>query len=911
MPTRDNWTTAAGQFFAAIFGLHDHVSFRPTETWTEIGSNGKRQKKSRVIYKEARTVTVRHLRSAFYRLLEVCEAEKANFFFGVCPRFGRKHDKSWQIRVVRVLWADLDNCQPAEAIERCKKAGLPPPSILVNSGNGVHLYWLLAEPYLINDIGDPPAVEVEWIDQGQGKKKRKLEWYRDEAGGRHDLPHEAPELSAKAVYIQDVLSGIASAIGGDKTHDLARLLRVPDTLNRKDEGSGREPVPCELIEIHRDRRYEIDEFAKWADAAPSKKERGLIAAIPLSTPRKRISATKQDKLNELITKCVVAPVGERSERDWALICYAIRNGVPRDDLWRQVANVGKFAERGEDYFVGRWTKAEQTIREEIYVKQAGGRRNAGRKQDSNLLAADGQSAIHADGSEPTGRRRLKLDIDASDQNLARVTGNAWRAIKQRNDPPKFFRFGGIPARIEQSDDDEDRGAPLIRLLDLDRLRHVTAREANWWKEKRVGDQIVPVDAMPPKDVIKDMLATPEPPLPILRRIVEAPVVASDGTVLTDPGYHAASKTLFCPQDGLIVPPVPDSPSGDDLECARNLVTEELLGDFPFVDESDKAVSVACMVLPFARDLIAGPTPLHVIEKPCHGTGATLLVEVIAYPALGRDIAVMTEAGTEDEWRKRIVAKLRSAPPFLFIDNLRATLDSAALSAALTAPFLEDRELGYTRMLRVPVRCCWVASGNNPAVSGEVSRRIVACRLDAKMDQPWLRENSGFRHPDLKAWAHANRGQLIWAVLTMIRAWIAAGRPNGTTTLGKYEKWSAVMGGIMDVARIPGFLARESLNRFYDRADKEGHTWRAFAAAWWEAVGGKPKQVSELYGLVGEIDLKLGDRSEQSRRIRLGKLLGQMEDRVYRIEAGCRTLSVKIERGEKVHRAVTWRLTEVR
>jgi hypothetical protein len=371
MPTRDNWaTTATGRFFAAIFDPDDHVSFRPTETWTETGSNGQRQKKSRVIYKEARTVQVRHIGSHYNRLLEVCKVEKANFFFGVCPRFGRKHDKSWQIRVVRVLWADIDNCQPTEAIERCKKAGVPLPSIVVNSGNGVHLYWLLAEPYLIDDVGDPPAVEVEWIDQGQRKRKRRQEWYRDEVGNCHELPYDAPGLSPKAIFIQDVMSGIASAIGGDKTHDLARLLRVPGTLNRKDERNGRAPVACELVEIHVDRRYHIDDFAKWVDLAPTNKERNLIAAVPLPAPRKRISATKQDKLNELITTCAVAPVGERSERDWALICFAIRKGLPREELWQQVANVGKFAERGEAYFLGRWVKAEQTVRQNIYEKAA-------------------------------------------------------------------------------------------------------------------------------------------------------------------------------------------------------------------------------------------------------------------------------------------------------------------------------------------------------------------------------------------------------------------------------------------------------------------------------------------------------------------------------------------------------------
>jgi hypothetical protein len=360
-------TSPAGNYFCALFNDDDHVSFRPTETWNEVGADGRPKKKSRVVYKEAKAVNAKTLYFVRRRLLDVCQRERANDFVGVCPRVGLKHEKAWQIRVVRCLWSDVDNCTPAEAIERCKKAGVLRPSIIVNSGNGVHLYWLLAEPYLIDDVGDPPAVEVEWIDQGEGQKKKKREYYLDEVGDRHYLPDDAPDLSQKALYVQDVIAGIASVIGGDHTHDLARLLRVPDTFNRKDERNGRAPVKCELVELDADRRYSIEHFAKWADKAPTKKEREQVAAIPLPSPRK-ITAGKRDKLNELITACAVAEVGARSERDWALICHCIRHGIPRHELWSMVADVGKFAERGEAYFIGRWTKAEGTVRQEFFDK---------------------------------------------------------------------------------------------------------------------------------------------------------------------------------------------------------------------------------------------------------------------------------------------------------------------------------------------------------------------------------------------------------------------------------------------------------------------------------------------------------------------------------------------------------------
>jgi hypothetical protein len=52
------------------------------------------------------------------------------------------------------------------------------------------------------------------------------------------------------------------------------------------------------------------------------------------------------------------------------------------------------------------------------------------------------------------------------------------------------------------------------------------------------------DARPPDAVCQDMLASPHYPLPVVTRIVEAPVFAPDGSLVTDEGYHSRSLTYF-------------------------------------------------------------------------------------------------------------------------------------------------------------------------------------------------------------------------------------------------------------------------------------------------------------------------------------------------------------------------------
>jgi hypothetical protein len=303
-------------------------------------------------------------------------------------------------------------------------------------------------------------------------------------------------------------------------------------------------------------------------------------------------------------------------------------------------------------------------------------------------------------------------------------------------------------------------------------------------------------------------------------------------------------------------------------------------------------------------MIDGPTPLHLIEKPTPGTGATLMVDAIATILTGTGASVMHEGQDDEEWRKRLTAKLRQVPSLVLIDNLRHELDSSALAAALTAPFWEDRILGASEITRLPVRCLWIATGNNPEVSNEMARRLVRIRLDAGSDQPWRRGT--FRHPDLMRWVRANRAQLVVACLTLCRAWIAAGRPRGTRRIGSYEAWAEVMGGVLGVAGVKGFLG--NLDDILAAADGEGLAWRAFVGVWWDRHGTAMVSTSDLLGaaLVTDPPLPLGSGGDHSRRICLGKALGRMRDRVFRLDSA----TVRVEAVGIRHQAQRWRLVRI-
>jgi hypothetical protein len=485
-------------------------------------------------------------------------------------------------------------------------------------------------------------------------------------------------------------------------------------------------------------------------------------------------------------------------------------------------------------------------------------------------------------------------LSSIEGNLRHSTRRAWSLLIASNRSPWIFRLGGQPTWVVP----DDEGRPAAATIDIERMRHMLANLADWRKPLGKGESI---PTPPPSNVIKSLLATPDPALPILAGIVTAPVFGRNGSLLTEPGYHPDARLLYHQPPGFSLPPIPVKPSAEEIAAARSLLLDELLGDFPFTGEAERAHALCLLLLGFVRPMIEGPTPLHMIEKPTPGTGATLMVDAIATVLTGSSASVMTEGRDDDEWRKRLTAKLRQLPVLLLIDNLRQELDSAALAAALTAPAWEDRILGVSDIIRLPVRCTWVATGNNPAVSHEIARRLVRIRLDARSDQPWRRE--GFRHPDLMIWVRANRARLVAACLTLCQAWASAGRPPAARSLGSFETWSQTLGGILHVAGVPGFLG--NLDEVMEASDSEGGSWRAFIQLWWDRFGSAEVSASDLIGFArdAEASLPISAKNDHGLKVALGAAFTKLRDRAFRTSDRL----VHLRQGKLLHNSQRWRL----
>ena len=105
---------------------------------------------------------------------------------------------------------------------------------------------------------------------------------------------------------------------------------------------------------------------------------------------------------------------------------------------------------------------------------------------------------------------------------------------------------------------------------------------------------------------------------------------------------------------------------------------------------------------------------------------------------------------------------------------------------LTQSVIVVRELGFSRnIVTAPNNASLFANGNNLVIANDIVRRVLLCRLDAEMARPWERQIER----NLLQTIRDERGKLVCAILTVLRAWHIAGDGIKLPLTGSFEQWS--------------------------------------------------------------------------------------------------------------------------
>jgi hypothetical protein len=235
--------------------------------------------------------------------LQIHDKPGRGMYFGELTRDktaarGRTED----CRELTSFWLDIDTysigISKEDAIEALRSAPLPPSGI-VDSGGGIQAQWRLTEALLIGT-----------------------------------------DIEQETVII--ILKQLAYIFAGDaKVTDIARVMRVPGTINAK---HGEERITT-IIEMHEDRDYEASDIAEWlAGQQPllvdQSKPMNLVVPgegeLNSSNPFVAFGETAEREPMDVVAALEAMEIGNVHDTQVRVSAALIQRGEPRDAVFSRL-----------------------------------------------------------------------------------------------------------------------------------------------------------------------------------------------------------------------------------------------------------------------------------------------------------------------------------------------------------------------------------------------------------------------------------------------------------------------------------------------------------------------------------------------------------------------------------------------
>jgi putative DNA primase/helicase len=399
-----------------------------------------------------------------------------------------------------------------------------------------------------------------------------------------------------------------------------------------------------------------------------------------------------------------------------------------------------------------------------------------------------------------------------------------------NSGAPFYRRGSMLVRplvieVPASDNRKTKIAALEEVSEV-YMRDMLSRQIFWQKIQHRGAGETVAAADPPMSVAKTILGrTGEWGFPPIVAVITTPTLRPDGTVLVEPGYDPTTQLMLIGPPSL--PQMPEKPTYDEAYEALN-VLDELLDDFPFVDDESRSTALSALITPVVRGAFA-VAPMHAGRAPKAGSGKSYLLDTAAAIAIGEPCPAIAAGRDEAETEKRLVSVVLAGYPLINIDNVNGELAGDFLCQVIERPIVNPRVLGKSKTVRVPNRMTTFCNGNNLRLTGDMPRRALLCSLDAKTERPEERE---FKSDPVER-VLADRGKYIAAALTVVRAYIVAGRPGKLRPLASFKGWSdTVRSALVWLGRVDPVKTMATVRA----EDPEEQALTALLIAWKDAFG---------------------------------------------------------------------------
>lgn len=412
---------------------------------------------------------------------------------------------------------------------------------------------------------------------------------------------------------------------------------------------------------------------------------------------------------------------------------------------------------------------------------------------NDLAALHGLAAVQAalanpipTSAEPVSTTDRPVTISLIPGELAEIT-DATEAALCKYDHNIFQRSGQLvrwyishPETVQGIT--RPGGAVALTAIETEYLLDRMNRLIRWSRWSSQKGDVVRCNA--PRNVANALLARrgdwkAQP----LVAAINAPTLRPDGSILEQPGYDTATGLLLI-DHGILFDSIPAQPTRTKGLDALGLL-KEVIADFPFAEDCNRSAALSALLTATIRHALKN-APMYTFSAPRMASGKSLLADVVALVGTGQPATVMSYTANPEEMRKRVLTMLLSGDAVINLDNIEEPLQSQTLCSVLTQETFTDRILGTQRSATAPTACTWLATGNNLRVQGDLSTRIVPCNLDPQCERPEEREFSRNLHD----WIPVNRSRLIQAALTLLRAYVVAGKPRqALKNFARFENWS--------------------------------------------------------------------------------------------------------------------------
>jgi hypothetical protein len=576
----------------------------------------------------------------------------------------------------------------------------------------------------------------------------ELSWLIETSPGNHQggiiLAEPLTDGDQAARLLKAIMdSGLCDeGAGGAQT----RWARLPVAINGKPKHVGKDDTPfqCRLVEWEPDKRYTPQEIVDRLelDLAP--------AGRPKKTakPRKAAAGGSHSLGND--ADDVLTPKAEKNPVVVALKSHGLYKtplGSGKHDItcpWVEehtdaLDTGAAYFEPGELYTLGGFC-CQHSHRDKYHIRA--------------LL-----EFLKVQNSE--ARHKPLIRVVAGD--LHRVVDAAEKELAARG---RHYQAGGLIVSVST---DPTSGDPSIVPTSAPALTRELSVAATWERFDGRAEDWVRCD--PPVRHVGILFdAQKFRYLPPLAGVVRQPYFRErDGELITQAGYDKTAQRfgVFDVRQFVIPDPTPGA-----ARAALALI-EELLTEFHFVADTDKAAALSAIFTAVVRPTLAHAPGFHV-RAPVFGSGKTYLCELIGAFAGPAGNAKVSYPTTSEEATKVILSLLLTSPAVIEFDDMDTDwIPHGTIKRMLTAEHITDRILGVSKTATVSTRTLFLGSGNNVGPVRDLLRRVLTIHIDPRCATPATMSYKGLPVDKVRK----SRGPYVAAVLTIIQAWRKAGSPR--------------------------------------------------------------------------------------------------------------------------------------